>query len=121
MPNLGLDLDPNVVSSSTIDPWTELDAWIESACQQQPLKAAANGLLDQDATIHTSGESPFLSDANVSANGPNHNGSNGNTSTLQALLVATDPHHYHGNNGAALFQQEMKSEFQQQTSILQSR
>lgn len=114
VPNLGIELDPNGVTSSTIDPWTELDAWIESACQQQPPSAQqvrgnggnGGGILihgaDQDATIHTSADHTFL---------------DGTTSTLQTLLEADS---YSGGQGGIFHHPDIKQEFHA-TSILQSR
>ncbi|CAL8107228.1 unnamed protein product [Orchesella dallaii] len=131
VPNLGIELDQNGVTSSTIDPWQELDAWIESACQQQTeVSSAGNGsssvngsanngngnsngrlgngqgmLMDQDATIHTS-EQHFL---------------DGGPTTLQTLL-AGDTFQNSNNNGPPMYgQQEMKHSDFQPTSILQSR
>ncbi|ODN05778.1 putative zinc finger protein [Orchesella cincta] len=132
VPNLGIELDQNGVTSSTIDPWTELDAWIESACQQQQaneVSSAGNGsssvnggnsngnpngrlgngqgmLLDQDATIHTS-EQHFL---------------DGGSSTLQTLLAGDTFQGSNNNGGPPMYgQQEMKHSDFQPTSILQSR
>lgn len=138
VPNLGIELDQNGVTSSTIDPWTELDAWIESACQQQANEVSSgtsstqantnantnnngssgnnngrlgNGqgiMLDQDATIHTS-EQHFLD--------------GGSASTLQTLL-ATDNFPGSNSNGQPppmYGQQDLKHSDFQPTSILQSR
>lgn len=138
VPNLGIELDQNGVTSSTIDPWTELDAWIESACQQQasdvssgssstPANGNANSntnsgsgnnngrlgngqsiLLDQDSTIHTS-EQHFLD--------------GGSASALQTLLAA-DTFSGPNSNGQPppLYgQQDLKHSDFQPTSILQSR
>lgn len=137
VPNLGIELDQNGVTSSTIDPWTELDAWIESACQQQandvssgtPNTPANNGnsngnngsannngrlgngqsiLIDQDATIHTS-EQHFLD--------------GGTASTLQTLLAGDTFSGSNGNGPAPPLygQQDLKHTDFQPTSILQSR
>jgi hypothetical protein len=126
VPNLGLELDPNAVSSSTIDPWGDLDAWIESACQQPggggrgsggngpggggggggigPTAAAV--LMDQDATIHTSASDQAFLD--------------GSSSTLQTLLESDSYSGGGGNN--PMFHQELKHQTDfHPTSILQSR
>ncbi|XP_035712823.1 ichor isoform X1 [Folsomia candida] len=130
VPNLGIELDPNGVTSSTIDPWTELDAWIESACQQTPGQPQMGGtnvpgngpgpggrgqttgiLLDQDATIHTSAADHAFLD--------------GNSSTLQTLLEADSfSGGSGGNNIYHHHHPDMKQEFHNNnhsTSILQSR
>jgi len=65
VPTLGGSMDEcGGVTSSTIDPWTELDAWIESACVMQSVHSSSNSnnnqKLDQDNTIHTSEFHPTL-------------------------------------------------------------
>lgn len=134
VPNLGIELDQNGVTSSTIDPWTELDAWIESACQQQANEVSSgssnggqsnnnnnnngnsnsngrigNGhgiMLDQDATIHTS-EQHFL---------------DGPASTLQTLLAGESFSTSNSNGQPPMYgQTDLKHSDFQPTSILQSR
>ncbi|CAG7821753.1 unnamed protein product [Allacma fusca] len=65
VPTLGGGIDEcGGVTSSTIDPWTELDAWIESACVIQTVHSSSNNnnniKIDQDNTIHTSDFHPTL-------------------------------------------------------------
>lgn len=90
VPNLGIELgDQNGVTSSTIDPWTELDAWIESACQQQANEVSSG----TPTTTHT---------ANGSGPNNNHHHSNSNTNNNGRC----NPNHQQQSQQAILLEQD---------------
>jgi uncharacterized Zn-finger protein len=98
------------VSSSTVDPWTELDAWIRNACSQETALGGVGvgvGVLDGDNTSAvTSSVLPGANDAfalpsvvsdysssafngNGNSNNGNNNGNNNTSPILQARLQSS--------------------------------
>jgi len=144
VPNLGLELDPNGVSSSadTPDPWMEFETWIESACQQSQQQQQQSNSNNNNNGVGGVGRGSLNQNGGQSNNNNNNNNVpldhqdatihtsasdqsflDGSTSTLQTLLEADSYSGGGPQNNNPMFHQDMKhnpAEFHP-TSILQSR